>query len=84
MKHVCEGCGANTWPGQDLCPDCELRLKERRFDESQEGKEDQMTQFITDIKFIGVSVFLFISTAYLVAVYIQLVMFFTEYLRSPR
>jgi len=44
-----------------------------------------MTQLITDtIKFIGVSVFLFISTAYLVAVYIQLVMFFTEYLRRTR
>ena len=33
MKHFCEGCGAETWAGQDLCPDCEMLLRERRAEE---------------------------------------------------
>ena len=32
-KNICEGCGEDTWPGYDLCPDCELKLKERRAEE---------------------------------------------------
>jgi hypothetical protein len=32
-KPTCEGCGKEVWIGQDLCFECELELKERRFDE---------------------------------------------------
>jgi hypothetical protein len=39
-KHTCDMCGKSTWPGYELCPDCELKLKEMRFDEAQENKEE--------------------------------------------
>jgi len=35
-KHTCEICGIEVWKGQDICQDCELAIKEKRFDEKEE------------------------------------------------